>query len=136
ARAPGPLPCAHGTLLSSAHARPSHCGVRGNSSSWRSPPSTMDCNVVRSLGSRRDRHHKNALCHGRNELPYSTADVPAECSWKRRPTARKSALCLRTFQKIRPASQSRCHPVRSLAEPSSRDLPPETPGADDIILAL
>jgi hypothetical protein len=81
---------------------------------------------VRSLRSRRDRHHKNALCHGWNGLPYSTAGVPAEWSWKRRPTARKSALCLRTFQKIRPASQSRCHPVRSLAEPSPRDLPPDT----------
>jgi hypothetical protein len=40
ARALGPLRCARRTSLSSAHARPSQCGVRGNSSSWRSPPST------------------------------------------------------------------------------------------------
>ncbi len=121
ARALGPLPCARRTSLSSAHARPSHCGVRGNSSSWRSPPSTMLCSLVRSLHSCRDRHHKNALCHGWNGLPYSRAGVPAEWSWKRPPTVR-TPPCPLASQKIRPASQSRCHPVRSLAEPSPRDL--------------
>src|SRR5262249_46927246 len=34
--------------------------------------------VVRSLRSRRDCHHKNALFNGCNGLPYSRADVPAE----------------------------------------------------------
>ena len=77
-RALGPLPCARMPSLSSAHARSSNCGVRGNSSSWRSPPSTMDWSLVRSLRSCRDCHHKNALYHGWNGLPYSTAGVPAE----------------------------------------------------------
>jgi hypothetical protein len=52
--------------------------VQGNSSSWRSPPSTMGWSLVRSLRSCRDCHHKNALYHGWNGLPYSTAGVPAE----------------------------------------------------------
>jgi hypothetical protein len=38
----------------------------------------LDWSLVRSLRSRRDRHHKNALYHGWNGLPYSTAGVPAE----------------------------------------------------------
>src|SRR5262249_36127618 len=61
ARALRPRSCARRTSPSSAHARPSHCGVPGNSWSWRSPPSTIERTLVRSLGSHRDRHHKNAL---------------------------------------------------------------------------
>jgi len=78
ARALGPRPCARRTSLCSAHATASHCGVRGNSSSWRSPPSTMHWRLVRSLRSCRDRHHKNALSHDWNGPPYSTAGMPAE----------------------------------------------------------
>src|SRR5262249_45503269 len=37
-----------------------------------------DWNLVRSLRLCRDCHHKNALYHGWNGLPYSRAGVPAE----------------------------------------------------------
>ncbi len=77
ARALRPRPCARRTSPSSAHARPSHYGVRGNSSSWRSPPSTIDRSVVRSLHSRCDCHHKNALFTVGMGCLYSTAGVPA-----------------------------------------------------------
>ena len=38
----------------------------------------MGWSLVRSLRSCRECHHKNALYHGWNGLPYSTAGVPAE----------------------------------------------------------
>src|SRR5262249_7045760 len=78
--------------------------------------------VVRSLRPRSYCQHKTALSPSCSGLTNSTAGVTAEKSWRRRLTERKSAHRFRVSQRIRPTSQSRCHPVRSLAEPSPRDL--------------
>ena len=84
----GPLPCAYRTSLSSAQARPSHYEVRGNSSSWRSPPSTMDRRLVRSLRSRRDGHHKKALfARTRRRRHHSSSVMPLSVERSSQPTA-------------------------------------------------
>jgi hypothetical protein len=113
----------------SARARPGDCELPGDLSSWRPPPSML-WSLVRLLRSRCDCHHKNALSHWEWVLPYSTAGPPAE---KRCPRERKPAPRLCAPLRIRPASRSRCHPVRSLAEASARDLRPAD-GRHDIIL--
>jgi hypothetical protein len=82
------------------------------------------CSLVRSFRSRRDCHHKNAFSHWTWALPYSTPGTPAEWSGRRCPTARKPASRLRAPQRIGQASPSQCHPVRSPAAASPRDLPP------------
>jgi len=80
--------------------------------------------LVRSLRSRRDCHHKNALSHREWALPYSTPNMP--------PGIVREALSGCTETGAAPSRTSKdwasvsitVSPVRSLAAASSRDLPP------------
>jgi hypothetical protein len=65
------------------------------------------------------------------------AIVDSRCAWGMVMEAvadcTEPALRLRALQKVRPTSQSWCHPVRSLANGALETFLRSTPGADDII---
>ena len=83
-RDPGLLPCAQ----FSARPRSSGCEMRGSLWSWRSPPSTMDRRLVRSLRSRRDGHHKKALfARTRRRRHHSSSVMPLSVERSSQPTA-------------------------------------------------
>ena len=73
ARALGPLPCARRTSLSSAHARPSQCGVRGNSSSFtkmRFVTAGMGC-PIRQQARLRNAHGSGVRLHASRRYAFA-----------------------------------------------------------------